>query len=147
MTGAALALLVAAIWGIAPIFEKMSLVKTAPFTALTIRFMFTTSLLLIFSFVTGRFWDIKNVDGVSLLWICTAGFIGGILGLLLYFVVLKENLTSHIVPIAATFPLFTALYAYIFLKEHISPVRLAGIFLVVIGLVLINWNNIVPQGK
>lgn len=145
MTGAALALLVAAIWGVAPIFEKMSLVKTAPLTALTIRFIFTTSLLLIITFVTGRFGEIKNVDGASLLWICIAGFIGGILGLLLYFTVLKEHLTSHIVPIVATFPLFTTIYAYFLLKEQISAVRMAGILLVVTGLVLINWKSIVPD--
>ncbi len=145
MTGAALALLVAAVWGIAPIFEKMSLVKTAPFTALTIRFMFTTSIVVVITIVSGQFREIRNVDATSLLWICLGGLIGGVIGLFLYFVVLKDNLTSHIVPIAATFPLFTTIYAYIFLKEHISAVRLAGIFLVVIGLVLINWNNIVPD--
>lgn len=144
MTGAALALLVAAVWGISPIFEKLSLVKTEPFTAMTIRFMFTTAIVVIISIATGHFRDIKNVDGMSLLWICLGGLVGGIIGLLLYFVVLKQNLASHVVPLVASFPLFTTLYAYIFLKEQISAVRLAGIFLVVIGIVLINWDRIVP---
>ena len=145
MTGAALALLVASIWGIAPIFEKLSLIKTTPLTALTIRFMFTTSVLLLISLATGRLSDIKEVDGMSLLWICLAGLIGGVFGLLLYFTVLKQHMASHIVPIVATFPLFTTVYAYFFLKEHISGVRLAGIILVVAGLVLINWKQIVPD--
>ncbi len=145
MTGAALALLVAAVWGISPIFEKLSLARTAPFTAMTIRFIFTTSLVVIISIGTGHFRDIKNVDAVSLIWICLGGLVGGVIGLLLYFVVLKENLASHVVPLAASFPLFTTFYAYIFLKEQISAVRLAGIFLVVIGIVLINWDRIVPD--
>ncbi len=83
MTGAALALLVAAVWGISPIFEKLSLVKTAPFTVMTIRFMFTTAIVVIISIVTGHFRDIKNVDAVSLIWICLGGLAGGIIGLLL----------------------------------------------------------------
>jgi transporter family protein len=145
MTGAAWALLVAAIWGISPIFEKLSLEKTAPFTVMTIRFMFTTILVVIISLVTGQFRDIKNVDGVSLLWICLGGLVGGVLGLLLYFVVLKQNAASHVVPIAASFPLFTTVYAYFFLREQITPVRVAGIFLVVIGVVLLNWKSIVPD--
>lgn len=145
MTGAAGALLVAAVWGISPIFEKLSLVKTAPFTAMTIRFMFTTAIVVVISIATGRFSDIKNVDAVSLMWICLGGLVGGIIGIFLYFVVLKENMASHVVPLAASFPLFTTFYAYIFLREQISAVRLAGIVLVVIGIVLINWNRIVPD--
>lgn len=145
MTGAAWALLVAAVWGISPIFEKLSLAKTAPFTAMTIRFMFTTAIVVVISIATGRFSDIKNVDAVSLMWICLGGLVGGIIGIFFYFVVLKENLASHVIPLVASFPLFTTFYAYIFLKEQISAVRLAGIFLVVIGIVLINWNRIVPD--
>lgn len=141
MTAALLALLVASIWGVAPIFEKLSLVKTAPFTALTIRFIITTSIVVAISLVTGQFKDIRNVDPVSLFWIALGGISGGVIGLFLYFVVLKDNLTTHIVPITATFPLFTALYAYIFLKEHITAVRLAGILFVVVGVVLINWDR------
>jgi transporter family protein len=101
--------------------------------------------LLLISLATGRLSDIKQVDGMSLLWICLAGLIGGVFGLLLYFTVLKQHMASHIVPIVATFPLFTTVYAYFFLKEHISGVRLAGIVLVVAGLVLINWKQIVPD--
>jgi drug/metabolite transporter (DMT)-like permease len=37
--------------------------------------------------------------------------------------------------------LFTALYAFMFLNEHISSQRLAGIILIVIGLILVNWNS------
>ena len=91
MTVALLALLVASIWGVAPIFEKLSLVKTAPFTALTIRFIITTSIVVAISLVTGQFKDIRNVDPVSLFWIALGGISGGVIGLFLYFVVLKRQ--------------------------------------------------------
>ena len=141
MKTAALALLVASIWGITPIFEKLSLVKASPLTVMTIRFIFTTTIVVAISLVTGKYRELSTVDGETLLWIILAGILGGIVGLFLYFFALKQDLTSKIVPIAATFPLFTALYASIFLKEAITLPRLAGIVLIVIGLVLINWNS------
>ncbi len=145
MKAAALALLVASIWGISPIFEKLSLIKASPFTVITIRFIFTTICLVIISLVTGKYKDFANVDGKTFLWIILAGFLGGIVGLFLFFVALKQDFTSRIVPIAATFPLFTVLYAFIFLREGISINRLAGAIFIVFGLVLINWDSIVSH--
>jgi bacterial/archaeal transporter family protein len=142
MKAAALALFVALIWGITPIFEKLSLVRASPFTVITLRFMFTTTCIIVVSLATGRYREIGSVDGKTLLWIFLAGFLGGIVGLFIYFVALKQDLTSKIVPIAATFPLFTALYAFIFLHETLSIQRIIGIVLIVLGLIFINWNNI-----
>jgi Predicted membrane protein len=143
MKAAALALLVASIWGINPIFEKLSLVKASPFTVITLRFIFTTGCLIVISVVTGKYSEFPTVDGKTLLWIILSGLVGGLIGLFIYFVALKQGLTSHIVPIVATYPLFTALYAFILLSEPISFRRLAGIVFVVLGLVLINWNSAV----
>lgn len=147
MKAAALALLVASIWGITPIFEKLSLVKASPLTVITLRFIFTTTCVIAASLATGRYREIASVDGRTLLWIFLAGLLGGVVGLLIYFSVLKQDLTSRIVPIAATFPLFTALYAFIFLHETISTQRLLGIVLIVIGLIFVNWNSIPIPGK
>ncbi|MER3447271.1 MAG: hypothetical protein C4291_10690 [Candidatus Dadabacteria bacterium] len=142
MKVAALSLLVALIWGLNPIFEKLSLVKASPFTVVTLRFTFMASCLLMVSFVTGKYRDFMSVDGKTLLWIFLAGFLGGVVGLSLYFFVLKQNLTSQVVPIIATYPLFTALYAFIFLNESLSALRIIGIFLIVIGLICVNWNRV-----
>ena len=142
MKAAALALFVASIWGITPIFEKLSLVRASPFTVITLRFMFTTTCIIVVSLATGRYREISSVDGKTLLWIVLAGFLGGIVGLFIYFVALKQDLTSRIIPIAATFPLFTALYAFIFLHETLSIHRIIGIVLIVLGLIFVNWSNI-----
>ncbi len=147
MKTAALALLVASIWGITPIFEKLSLVKASPLTVITLRFLFTTTIVVTISLVTGKYRELSTVDGKTFLWIILAGILGGIVGLFIYFVALKQDLTTRIVPIAATFPLFTALYASIFLREAITLPRIAGIVLIVIGLVLINWNNVIDTPK
>ena len=142
MKAAALALFVASIWGITPIFEKLSLLRASPLTVITLRFMFTTTCIIVVSLATGRYREISSVDGKTLLWIVLAGFLGGIVGLFIYFVALKQDLTSRIIPIAATFPLFTALYAFIFLHETLSIHRIIGIVLIVLGLIFVNWSNI-----
>lgn len=147
MKAAALALLVASIWGITPIFEKLSLVKASPLTVITLRFIFSTTCVIAASLATGRYREIASVDGRTFLWIFLAGLLGGVVGLLIYFSVLKQDLTSKIVPIAATFPLFTALYAFIFLHETISIQRLLGVVLIVVGLIFVNWNSIPIPGK
>ena len=142
MTTAGLALLVASIWGITPIFEKLSLERASPLTVITLRFMFTATCFGVYSAVTGGYKDFGSVDGKTLLYIILAAVFGGIIGLLVFFTALKQDFTTKIVPIAATFPLFTALYAYMFLNEHISSQRLVGIIFIVIGLILVNWNSI-----
>ena len=48
--------------------------------------------------------------------------------------------TSKIVAIVATFPMFTAIYAYLFLGESPGPMRITGIAFIVIGSILIEWN-------
>ena len=142
MKATALALFVASIWGITPILEKLSLVKGSPFTVMTVRFIFTATFVAIISLISGKYKDIGNLDGKTLLWTCLAGLLGGIVGLFIYFVALKQDLTTRTVPITATFPLFTALYAFIFLHESLSIQRIMGIVLIVLGLILVNWNSV-----
>nr|NIP39612.1 EamA family transporter [Candidatus Dadabacteria bacterium]NIS10008.1 EamA family transporter [Candidatus Dadabacteria bacterium]NIV43262.1 EamA family transporter [Candidatus Dadabacteria bacterium]NIX16389.1 EamA family transporter [Candidatus Dadabacteria bacterium]NIY22979.1 EamA family transporter [Candidatus Dadabacteria bacterium] len=45
MTASLLALLVAFIWGINPIMEKLSLVKATPLSVMTVRFIMTSIVL------------------------------------------------------------------------------------------------------
>ncbi|MGQ0792478.1 MAG: EamA family transporter [Deltaproteobacteria bacterium] len=136
-----LALIVAAVWGIAPIFEKLSLAKATPFTVITLRFVFTTAIVLAVSLATGKYREIANLDGRTTLWILLAGVLGGIVGLFIYFIALKQGMTSKIIPVAATFPLFTAIYASIFLGETLTFQKLLGIVIIVVGLVVLNWNS------
>lgn len=145
MEAALLALVVACIWGLNPVFEKLALNGATPFAMITIRFAFTTVCLLVIMFTTSRVDQILEVDRSTLFWILLSGLAGGLIGLFLFFVALKQDDASRIVPIVASFPMFTAFYAYIFLKENISTLRLVGIAFVVIGLILINWRDLATQ--
>ena len=136
--GALIAFVVACIWGINPIFEKYALKNATPFSVITIRFIFTAVCLAVFTLIAGRYQELVKVDSRSLFWILISGLAGGLIGLFLFFVALKQEDTSKVVPIVATFPMFTALYAYFLLGEAISLKRAIGILFVVIGAILIN---------
>lgn len=141
--GALLALLVACIWGINPIFEKLALKNTSPFSVITIRFIFTAVILIFYTLVAGRYEELIKVDSRSLSWIFLSGLVGGLIGLFIFFVALKQEDTSKILPIIAAFPMFTALFAYVLLGETISLKRAIGILFVIIGVVLINIKETV----
>jgi len=87
---------------------------------------------------------LKNLDSQTYFMIIIPAVFGA-LGLFLYFIALGKGDSSKVAPIAATFPLFTAIYALIFLNENITYQRLVGIVLIVIGLVVINWKNTVDN--
>jgi len=142
MTASLLALLVAFIWGINPIMEKLSLVKATPLTVMTIRFIMTSIVLTIITFYQGKFYELNNLDSKTYYYIIIPAILAGV-GLYIYFIALGKGESSQVVPIIATFPLFTAVYAFLILKESITTPKIIGTFLIVSGLVILNWRSVV----
>ncbi len=142
MTASLLALLVAFIWGINPIMEKLSLVKATPLTVMTIRFIMTSIVLTIITFYQGKFYELNNLDSKTYYYILIPAILAGV-GLYIYFIALGKGESSQVVPIVATFPLFTAVYAFLILKESITTPKIIGTFLIVSGLVILNWRSVV----
>lgn len=141
MPAALIAFIVACIWGVNPIFEKLGLKNSSPYTMITIRFIFTTLCLVIYGIGAGKISHFMQTDKRALFWIILSG-IGAMVGLLLYLAALKMDDTSKIVTIVATFPMFTAFYAYMFLGENLSITRILGIIFVITGAILINWKEV-----
>ena len=75
MKATLIAFLVAMIFGINPIFEKLSLKDASPLSVITIRFVFTSLCLVCLVLATGRFAQVINVDGRTLFWILLSGLI------------------------------------------------------------------------
>lgn len=132
-----LCVVAALLWGIAPIFEKLSLERVSSFTALTIRSIATSITLITILFLTGKEGELVRVDSRTVSYILLGGFFG-ILGLYIYFVALKQGEASMVVPIVNSFPLFTALYSFLLLREQLTIGRIIGIILVVTGIIFIN---------
>lgn len=141
MTASLLALLVAFIWGINPIIEKLSLVKATPLTVMTIRFIMTSIVLTIITLYQGKFYELNNLDSKTYYYIIIPAILAGV-GLYIYFIALGKGESSKVVPIIATFPLFTAVYAFFILKESITTPKIIGTFLIVSGLVILNWGRV-----
>ncbi len=142
MTASLLALLVAFIWGINPIMEKLSLVKATPLSVMTIRFIMTSIVLTIITIYQGKFYELNNLDSKTYYYILIPAILAGV-GLYIYFIALGKGESSQVVPIVATFPLFTAVYAFLILKESITTPKIIGTFLIVSGLVILNWGSVV----
>jgi transporter family protein len=132
-----LLIVTALLWGITPIIEKIGLAKVDPFVGVTIRSSIVTVGLFILTFLLGKGRALMEVDGKSFLIFGTSGVMAGLLGMWTYYIVLKMEPTSKIVPIAACYPLVTALLSILILNEGVTIQRVMGTALIVAGIWLV----------
>lgn len=127
----------AVLWGITPIMEKKGLQNTSPLVGLVFR-NFTVSFILIMAILFMN--KTKEVFATSLRDIVLfglSGVIAGLLAMLTYFSALKLGATSQIVPIAATYPLITAIISILVLGEQLTLIRILGTIFIIIGIWLV----------
>ena len=122
------------LWGFTPIIEKIGLTKVDPLIGVTIRSAIVTVGLFILTFLLGKGRALMEVDGKSFLLFGTSGMMAGLLGMWTYYTALKMEATSKIVPIAASYPLVTALLSILILREGVTLPRVIGTALIVIGI-------------
>ncbi len=127
----------AILWGATPILEKMGLTKVDPLVGVTIRSAIVTVGLLILTFILGKGKSLMSLDGKSILLFGASGLMAGLLGMWTYYSALKMEATSKIVPIAACYPLVTALLSVLVLNEGLSLSRVVGTALIVAGIWLV----------
>jgi bacterial/archaeal transporter family protein len=132
-----LALVAALCWGVAPIFEKWSLLRASPLTVLTVRSLVVSATLLVVGLLTGQLQELRRVDASLFQLIAMGGLFGSLAGLFIYFWALKQDLASTVVPVAGSYPLIAAVLGILFLGEPISFQRLLGASLVVLGVLLV----------
>ena len=132
-----LLIVTALLWGTAPIIEKIGLAKVDPLVGVTIRSTIVTVGLLILTFLLGRGRALFSLSGNSILIFGASGMMAGLLGMWTYYAALKMEATSKIVPIAACYPLVTALLSILILKEGLTCSRVIGTALIVSGIWLV----------
>lgn len=125
------------LWGATPIMEKIGLVKVDPLIGVTVRSVIVTGCLLILTFLLGKGRALMEVDGKSILIFGSSGIMAGVLAMWTYYIALKMEATSKIVPIAACYPLVTALLSVLILKEGVTLPRVIGTALIVSGIWLV----------
>jgi transporter family protein len=122
------------LWGATPILEKVALTKVDPLVGVTIRSALVTAGLFILTFLAGKGKALMEVDGRSFLLFGASGMMAGLLGMWTYYAALKMEATSRIVPIAASYPLVTALLSVLILKEEVTLPRVVGTAFIVVGI-------------
>lgn len=125
------------LWGSTPILEKIGLAKVDPLIGVTVRSAIVTAGLFILTFLLGKGRALIEIDGRSILLFGASGMMAGLLGMWTYYGALKMEATSKIVPIAACYPLVTALLSVLVLKEGITFHRVLGTALIVSGIWLV----------
>jgi len=138
--GVFLALLVAFLWGFANLFYRIGLKTRNYLTSTLIRGSVAVPLLIA---ATIMFSDLSTFEILTFkLWIilvCSAIML--CVGELLYMDGLKITALSRAVPLSATYPIFTTLFAIILLNEHPNLVTIQGTFVVVVGVSLVVRKN------
>ncbi len=127
----------AILWGTTPILEKIGLTKVYPLIGNTIRSCIVTAGLLLLTLFLGKGKALLQVDGKSIFLFGASGIMAGLLGMWTYYTALKTGATSKIVPIAACYPLVTALLSVLILKEGVTLSRVIGTVLIVSGIWLV----------
>lgn len=129
-----LLILTAALWGATPIIEKIGLAKAQPLTGVTVRSLAVVITLILYLLFTGKLKETLTVDLKTIIIFSISGILAGLIGMITYFAALRAGATSEIVPIAATYPLVTAVLSVLILGEQITPFRILGTILIVIGI-------------
>lgn len=132
-----LLIITALLWGTTPILEKIGLARVDPLIGVTVRSIIVTAGLLILTFVLGKGRALFQLDGKSLAFFGASGVMAGLLGMWTYYTALKLEATSRIVPIAASYPLVTAILSALILGEGLTLPRLIGTGLIVSGIWLV----------
>jgi len=131
------ALAAAVVWGAAPLFAKVGLVKIDPLTGLAVRNLFVTIALFSFLLCTGSIKYLANVDLKSAALLSIEGLLGGLIGQWLYFRALKYWEASNVVPIVSSYAFFSFLFAIMILGEKMTVQKSPGVIFVIAGLVFL----------
>jgi len=132
-----LLLVTAILWGTTPIIEKVGLTRVQPLTGVTIRSIAVIVVLFLFLLFTGKLKETLAVDFKTIVIFSISGVLAGLIGMITYFAALRAGATSGIVPIAATYPLVTAILSVLILGEQVTPTRIFGTIFIVIGIWLV----------
>lgn len=125
------------LWGIAPLLEKLGLVKLDPALAVAVRSFSISLCMFIYLVGSGRLPELRTVDTHSLLWLAGSGICAGLFGHVTYFYALKFGEASRIVPMVGSFPLFTVLLAILLFGESLTWTKFVGAVLIIAGLALL----------
>ena len=141
MIGEITALGAALCWTLSAVLYKTALSDAKPVSANIARCVSTSLFLIICLVVTGKLQSLTNLSTYQMFLAALSGAVGLCLGDTMYMISLSLIGVSRAVPVTCTYPLFTMLYAAVFLNEQITIFLLFGALLIVVGIQLISQEK------
>lgn len=135
-----LLLVTMALWGSTPLIEKIGLKEIDPLMGIFIRSLVITAVLFVFYLFSGRLNELTKISLKNFSLFAASGIMAGLIAMWTYYYLLKEGMTSKIVPIAASYPLITAILSVLVLGEQVTIQRIIGIVLTIIGIILVKQS-------
>jgi len=136
-------LLISFLWGIQTVIHKHLLKHISGISIMVYSSIIYTSLLIIFGYYNRKILikDSKKINvRIGSIIFFTAVFTLFLTNILYYYI-LKNHESGIVSSLISASPIFTVVFAYLFLKEQISMYGYVGILSVVIGVILINIDN------
>jgi transporter family protein len=127
------------LWGIAPIFGKLGLSGTQPLTALTIRSLLISAILVLVMTASGQWYNVSGVTAKEIVLIGFEGICAALLGQIAYYYALKFGEVGYISPIVSAFPIVAMVLGVVFLGEKISIAKIVAATLITAGIVLLRF--------
>lgn len=147
----ATSLMVSFLWGAAPVIHKF-LMSTRPISPET---LMVFGSVVYFSCVVVYFYfnhepiiaDLKQASALTLSIMFVSAMFAGFVANLLYFRVIKQNASYVVSALIFSSPFFTLLLSYLFLKEKMNFQSVAGVILIVVGIIMLATSNVVKTEK
>lgn len=141
--GTILAIITAIISGIAIPANKMFVVSLDPTVFTALRSIIIGIIFFVLASFQSNF-DFKKFKKVSWKYLFAIAFIGGAIAFLLFFSGLKLTTAGRGAFLHKTLPLYTAVLAFVFLREKITKKQVLALVLMFIGTIAIYYSQIKP---
>lgn len=115
----------------------MGLEGVNPVVALCIRSFVISGIMLGWLLLNTDISPVTDVTAKTWVLIALEGVCAALVGQLFYYYALKSGDPSVVVPLIATFPLFTFILATIFLGDKVTLTKVGGLVFILMGIVLI----------
>jgi len=138
-----LALLISFLWGVQPVIHKHLLKKYNHITIMLVSSIVYFALLIVTSIIKNKevMADLQKMTARDLSILTALSFFTVFMANIIYYYILKDHESSLISALIYSSPVFTLIFAYLFLKERLDIYGLSGIFAIIAGVILISNNN------
>jgi transporter family protein len=131
------ALLTALVWGVVPLMEKIGLGGAPPAVGVLVRSLGIVLGLIVFSFCGAPWALTRSLPWPSIVLLVGGGLLASFVGQMMFYHALRSGAVSQVTPVAGAYPLVAALLGWFVLREPMTAMRVAGVALIVAGVMLL----------